>query len=48
MYKERVEGMLEENRKLQSEGTILNKNLENARGLIDMLEREKYRLEVEL
>lgn len=48
MYKDRVESMLEENRKLQSEGQLMNKNLENARGLIDMLEREKHRLEVEL
>eukprot|EP00347_Sterkiella_histriomuscorum_P002492 403367942 len=48
MYKERVEGMLEENRKLQSEAQLMNKNLDNARGLIDMLEREKHRLEVEL
>jgi regulator of replication initiation timing len=29
MYKERVEGMLEENRKLVTETAVLNKNIEN-------------------
>ncbi len=48
MYKEKVDGMLEENRKLSSESTLINKNLDNSRSLIEMLEREKLRLEVEL
>lgn len=48
MYKEKVDGMLEENRKLSSESSLIHKNLDNSRSLIEMLEREKLRLEVEL
>ena len=48
MHKERVESMLEENRKLLSEAQLSSKNLENAKSLADMLEKEKHRLEGEL
>jgi hypothetical protein len=40
--------MLEDNRKLSSEVTTITRGMENSRGLIDMLEKEKLRLEKEL
>ena len=48
MYKERVEAMMEDNRKLRSEALIINNNLDNQRGLIELFEKEKRRLEREL
>ena len=48
MFRERVESMQEENRKLASESILLTRGQENSKAFIDMLENEKLRLETEL
>ena len=40
MYKERVESMLEENRKLVTETAVLNKSVENYKQLQEALEKK--------
>jgi hypothetical protein len=39
MHKERVESMLEENRKLLTETSVLEKNIENQKNIISVLEK---------
>jgi regulator of replication initiation timing len=48
MYKERVESMLEENRKLVTETAVLNKNIENYKQVQEALEKKVSNLEKEL
>jgi hypothetical protein len=48
MYKERVESMLEENRKLVTETAVLNKNIENFKQVQEVLEKQIANLEKEL
>lgn len=48
MYKERVESMLEENRKLVTETAVLNKNIENYKQVQEALEKKIGNLEKEL
>ncbi len=48
MYKERVESMLEENRKLVTETAVLNKSVENYKQLQEALEKKVSNMEKEL
>lgn len=48
MYKERVESMLEENRKLITETAVLNKNIENYKQVQEALEKKVSNMEKEL
>ena len=48
MHKERVESMLEENRKLITEAAVLNKTIENSKQVNAVLERQLINLEKEL
>ena len=48
MYKERVESMLEENRKLVTETAVLNKTIDNFKQVQEVLEKQVSNLEKEL
>lgn len=47
MYKEQVDSMKEEHRKLDGEHAMITRALDNAQKLCDGLEREKKRIETE-
>ena len=48
MHKERVESMLEENRRLINEAGVMTKNIENQKVMINVLEKQKANLDKEL
>lgn len=48
MHKERVDSMLEENRRILTESGILQKSIDNQKTMIEVLEKQKANLEREL
>jgi regulator of replication initiation timing len=48
MHKERVESMIEENRKVVNESGVLQKTIENQKVMIGVLEKQSANFEKEL
>jgi predicted nuclease with TOPRIM domain len=48
MHKEKIESMIEENRKLINEGDVLKKTVTNQAAMVEVLEKQKANLEKEL